>query len=144
MSGTPAGSAASSSTRTRVASAPTPLALTPAGLRAALGDSVAPLKARLMDQARVAGMGNLLTDETLWRAGLDPARPAGSLTDAERRRLHRHLRLTVSELLARGGSHMGDLHQARVRGGLCPKDGHPLERRRVGGRTTYSCPVHQT
>ena len=43
----------------------------------------APLKARLMDQARVAGMGNLLTDETLWRAGLDPARPAGSLTDAE-------------------------------------------------------------
>jgi len=119
------------------------LVLTPAGLRAALGASIAPLKARLMDQGRVAGMGNLLIDETLWRAGLDPARPAGSLTEAERRRLHRYLRLTVTELMARGGSHTGELHVARVRGGLCPRDGAPLERRTVGGRTTYSCPVHQ-
>jgi len=119
------------------------MAITPAALRAALDGSKAPLKARLMDQARVAGMGNLLTDETLWRAGLDPARPAGSLTDVERRRLHRHLTGTVAELLARGGSHTGDLHLARVRGGLCPRDGTPLERRKVGGRTTYSCPVHQ-
>ena len=118
-------------------------ALTPAGLRAILGVSTAPLKARLMDQGRLAGMGNLLTDETLWRAGLDPARPAGSLTDAEQRRLHRHLRRTLSELLDRGGSHTGDLHVARVPGGTCPRDGAPLERRQVGGRTTYSCPVHQ-
>ncbi len=48
-------------------------------LRRAL-DSASPLKARLMDQHRVAGLGNLLTDELLWRAGLDPARPARSLS----------------------------------------------------------------
>jgi formamidopyrimidine-DNA glycosylase len=96
-----------------------------------------------MDQRRVAGLGNLLADETLWRAGLDPARPAGSLSTGERRRLHRQIRSTVAQLEARGGSHMGDLQLARVRGGQCPKDGAELARRTVGGRTTYSCPVHQ-
>ena len=45
------------------------------GLDAALGTSTAPLKARLMDQARIAGVGNLLADEILWRAGLDPPGP---------------------------------------------------------------------
>ena len=109
----------------------------------ALESSTAPLKARLMDQRRVAGLGNLLTDETLWRAGLDPARPAGSLSTPERRRLHRHIHSTVAQLETRGGSHMGDLQLARVRGGRCPKDGAELARRTVGGRTTYSCPVHQ-
>ncbi|MEY2421186.1 MAG: formamidopyrimidine-DNA glycosylase [Acidimicrobiaceae bacterium] len=109
----------------------------------ALYASTAPLKARLMDQRRVAGLGNLLTDETLWRAGLDPARPAGSLSTGERRRLHRQIRSTVAQLAARGGSHMGDLQLARVRGGRCPKDGAELSRRTVGGRTTYSCPIHQ-
>jgi len=108
-----------------------------------LGASDAPLKARLMDQARLAGLGNLLTDELLWRAGLDPARPASSLTPVELRRLHRHLRRTLAELGARGGSHTGDLQEARHRGALCPRDGTPLERRTIGGRTTYSCPAHQ-
>lgn len=102
-----------------------------------------PLKARLMDQARLAGLGNLLVDEVLFRAGLDPARPARSLTEVEQRRLHRRVRATVDELLRRGGSHMGDLIPARIRGGLCPKDGTPLERRTIGGRTTWSCPAHQ-
>jgi formamidopyrimidine-DNA glycosylase len=119
------------------------LSVTPAQLRRALGRSTAPLKARLMDQAHVAGLGNLLTDELLWRAGLDPARPAGGLTEAEHRRLHRHVRRTVEELIARGGSHTGDLHLSRVRGATCPRDGTPLERRTIGGRTTYSCPAHQ-
>lgn len=117
--------------------------ITPRQLDRALGASEAPLKARLMDQERIAGLGNLLTDETLWRAGLDPARPAGSLSDDERRRLHRHIRRTVQLLADRGGSHTGDLQVARLRGGRCPKDGAELERRTVGGRTTYSCPRHQ-
>jgi formamidopyrimidine-DNA glycosylase len=117
--------------------------ITRAQLRAALDRSIAPLKARLMDQSRVAGLGNLLTDEMLWRAGLDPAREARSLTPAEQRRLHRHVRTTLEDLIARGGSHTGDLQHARTRGGRCPRDGTPLERRRVGGRTTYSCPRHQ-
>jgi formamidopyrimidine-DNA glycosylase len=117
--------------------------LTPSQLSRVLGTSTAPLKARLMDQARVAGLGNLLTDEILWRAGLDPARPAGSLSDVERRRLHRVLRRTLAELVERGGSHTGDLQVARVAGASCPRDGAPIERRMIGGRATYSCPRHQ-
>jgi len=120
------------------------LSITAAGLRAALRSSAAPLKARLLDQARVAGLGNLLVDEILWRAGIDPARPAGGLTEAEASRLHRHLRATVRSLLADGGSHLGRLQASRLRGGLCPKDGAALLRRTIGGRTTYSCPRHQT
>jgi formamidopyrimidine-DNA glycosylase len=119
------------------------LTVTPGALRRALVGSRAPLKARLLDQARLAGVGNLLADEILWRAGLDPARPAGSLSPAELRRLHRHVRTTLDDLLARGGSHTGDLMAARVRGGTCPRDGAPLRRRAIGGRTTYSCSRHQ-
>ncbi|MDP9071856.1 MAG: formamidopyrimidine-DNA glycosylase [Actinomycetota bacterium] len=122
---------------------PDVLELTPSRLRHVLAASTTPLKARLLDQARLAGVGNLLADEALWRAGLDPRRPAGSLTPAELRRLHRHLRGTVEDLIDRGGSHTGDLVPARSPGGACPRDGAPLSRSRVGGRTTWWCPVHQ-
>jgi formamidopyrimidine-DNA glycosylase len=117
--------------------------VTPAQLRRALSGSSAAVKARLMDQARLAGVGNLLADEMLWRAGLDPARPSASLTDAELRRLHRHLRATIDELTARGGSHTGDLMPERHPGGWCPRDGEPLDRKVVGGRSTWWCPRHQ-
>jgi formamidopyrimidine-DNA glycosylase len=121
---------------------PDAMTVTAAELRDAL-ESSSPLKARLMDQHRLAGLGNLLTDEILWRASLDPNRAARSLTGAEQRRLHRHLRRTLEELMVRGGSHTGDLQYARTRGATCPRDGTPLERRTIGGRTTYSCPTHQ-
>ena len=111
-------------------------------LRHALA-STAPLKARLMDQARVAGVGNLIADEALWRAGLDPVRPARSLDAAESRRLHRNLLRTVDDLISRGGSHNGDFLPYRLPGAMCPRDGAPLVRRTVGGRTTWSCPDHQ-
>lgn len=117
--------------------------VTASGLRLALGTSRAPLKARLLDQARLAGVGNLIADEVLWRAGLDPRRPAGALSDAETRRLHRHLRAAVRELTARGGSHTGDLRVHRAPGGRCPRDGAELRRDTVGGRTTWWCPEHQ-
>ncbi len=123
---------------------PDAMTLTRAQLDRALDRSRAPLKAILMDQARVAGLGNLLVDEVLWRAALDPARPAGSLDGDERRVLQRSIRTVVRVLGRRGGSHTGDLMEARVPGGLCPRDGAPLQRRTVGGRTTYSCPLHQT
>jgi formamidopyrimidine-DNA glycosylase len=113
-------------------------------LRRALGRSTAPLKARLMDQSRVAGVGNLVADEALWRAHLDPDRPAGNLTADESRRLARALRSTLADLIARGGSHTGDLMRERRPGGRCPRDGAILARRRVGGRTTWSCPVCQS
>jgi formamidopyrimidine-DNA glycosylase len=119
------------------------LAMQPAELRRALAGGRGPLKARLLDQARIAGIGNLIVDEALWRAGLAPDREAGGLQPAEVRRLHRHLVGTIADLLQRGGSHLGDLHAARVAGSRCPRDGAPLQRRTIGGRTTYSCPRHQ-
>lgn len=112
-------------------------------LRGALGTSTAPLKARLLDQSRLAGLGNLLVDETLWRAALDPARAAGGLEDRDLLRLQRRIRSTVGALFERGGSHTGVLQAERHRGGTCPRDGADLLRRTIGGRTTYSCPAHQ-
>jgi len=104
--------------------------------------SAAPLKARLMDQERVAGIGNLLADEILWRAGLDPGRRT-PLTSTEVKALHAVFRSTLRQLARRGGSHMGDLMEERRAGGHCPLEGAALRRAEVGGRTTYWCPVHQ-
>lgn len=106
-------------------------------------EGAAPLKARLMDQERLAGVGNLLADEILWRAGLDPGRRGGSLTDTELRALHKALRATLRQLGRRGGSHLGDLMEERRPGGRCPRDGTELRRGTVGGRTTWWCPAHQ-
>ena len=117
--------------------------LTLAQLRAMTAKSRAPVKALIMDQSRIAGLGNLLCDEALWRAGIDPARTAHDLDDDEVKRLHRAIRDTLRILGRRGGSHTGDLTSARGPGLHCPRDGAPLLRRTVGGRTTYSCPVHQ-
>jgi formamidopyrimidine-DNA glycosylase len=126
---------------------PDALEVTLAQLRSALAGRTPgggpPLKARLLDQSRLAGVGNLLGDEILWRAGLSPLRPSGSLDAVELRRLHRHLRSTLGQLLERGGSHTGDLMAERRPGGHCPKDGSPLVRATVGGRTTFWCPAHQ-
>jgi formamidopyrimidine-DNA glycosylase len=102
----------------------------------------APLKARLMDQERLAGIGNLLADEMLWRAGLDPERRT-QLDEAELRVLHKTMRATLRQLGRRGGSHMGELQLERHGEGRCPLDGAELRREQVGGRTTYWCPVHQ-
>lgn len=112
-------------------------------LAALLAESTAPLKARLMDQARLAGLGNLLTDDALWRARLDPARASNSLEPAEVATLHRSIRTTLRVLGRRGGSHTGDLQAERHRGGRCPRCGAELQRRTVGGRTTFSCPEEQ-
>jgi formamidopyrimidine-DNA glycosylase len=124
---------------------PDALTVTVGQLRAALAarGPGPPLKARLLDQSRVAGIGNLLADEILWRAGLAPGRPCATLTDAELRRLQRHLRTTLEELALRGGSHTGDLMAERHVGGRCPRDGAELARGTFGGRTTWWCPAHQ-
>jgi formamidopyrimidine-DNA glycosylase len=122
---------------------PDALTVTLAPFRKILASSSAPLKARLMDQGKLAGMGNLLTDDALWRAGLNPQRSADSLDPEEVARLHRAMRRTLEILGGRGGSHTGDLQPVRVRGGACPKCGEELRRDDVGGRTTYWCPQHQ-
>lgn len=122
---------------------PDALAVTRRELERRLSASRAPLKAWLLDQSRVAGIGNLLADELLWRAGFDPARPADSLSADEVQHLRRTMRTTIRLLARRGGSHTGDLQVARARGAACPLDGAPLQRRTIGTRTTYSCPLHQ-
>jgi formamidopyrimidine-DNA glycosylase len=127
---------------------PDALTVTRRELQAALatapghGVAMAPLKARLMDQERLAGVGNLLADEILWRAELAPGRRT-PLDDEELRRLHTALRATLRQLSRRGGSHMGELMEERHDGGRCPRDGTELRREVVGGRTTYWCPAHQ-
>jgi formamidopyrimidine-DNA glycosylase len=113
------------------------------GLRSALAGGRQPLKARLLDQGRLAGLGNLLVDEVLWRAGFSPLRAAGELEAVEVRRLHRVALRTLDQMDRRGGSHTGDLFEHRRPGGVCPRDGGPLRRDTVGGRTSWWCPDHQ-
>ncbi len=113
------------------------------GLGEAIANSRSALKARLLDQKRLAGLGNLLTDEVLWRSALNPMRESQSLSPAELQTLHRQLRTALDELFARGGSHRGDLQDERHRDGHCPADGAPLRRDTIGGRTSYWCPQHQ-
>lgn len=103
-----------------------------------------PIKAALMDQKVVAGLGNLLVDEALWRAGIDPSRPAHRLSPLECTRLGEVIPVMLNELMQRGGSHRGDLSvEFRTPGARCPVDGVELVRRSIGGRTSWSCPHHQ-
>lgn len=112
-------------------------------VRARVGRRHTPIKAALLHQRDVAGLGNLLVDEILWRAALDPRRDASSLTPPEHRRLASAIRTTLRTLGRRGGSHTGDLMESRQPGGRCPKDGAPLRHDTVGGRSTWWCPKHQ-
>lgn len=120
---------------------PDALTLSFAELDHALARRNAPIKAVLMDQHRVAGLGNLLVDEILWRAGIVPTRPAAEIDTATRKVLHKAIRNALRTLDRRGGSHTGDM--PRGPDAVCPRDGSPLLRSTVGGRTTYWCPVHQ-
>ncbi len=108
--------------------------------RERVGRGSAPLKARLLDQGVIAGVGNLLADETLWRARLSPRRPAGELDTEELDRLRRELRAATREAIRLGGVHTGRFVAARGRGSSCPRCATALERATVGGRTTYWCP----
>lgn len=117
--------------------------LTRLELAAVLRGSASPVKARLLDQHRIAGIGNLLADEMLWRAGISPKAEAGRLSAARINSLHEAIVATLHELGQRGGSHLGDVMEARRPGGLCPRDGTPMKSAQVGGRTTYWCPTHQ-
>jgi len=108
-----------------------------------IGRSGVPLKARLMDQSAIAGVGNLLADEILWQARQDPRRPASDLSDEELDALRRATRAVIRTANRLGGAHTGTLNPNRVRGGRCPRCGAELARDRIGGRTTFWCPVEQ-
>lgn len=112
--------------------------------RERIGRGAAPIKARLMDQSVIAGVGNLLADEILWQARLSPLRAAGSLSTDEVDALRRAVRAAMRSAIRRGGAHTGDINPQRRPGGRCPRCGAELRRATVGGRTTWWCPVDQT
>ena len=118
--------------------------ITPAQFRAALaaGD-VTPVKARLMDQQRIAGIGNLLADEILWRARIHPARHVGTLTTPEQARLLRATRDAIRAALHGGGVHSLAIIPRRRRGGTCPRDHAPMTSGKVDGRTSWWCSAEQ-
>jgi formamidopyrimidine-DNA glycosylase len=112
--------------------------------RRLIGTGRAPVKARLLDQKWISGVGNLLADETLWQARLSPRRSVATLSNEDLDRLRRSLRAAIRSAIRQGGAHTGRFIPARSREGACPRDGHaPLERATIGGRTTYWCPVCQ-
>jgi formamidopyrimidine-DNA glycosylase len=111
--------------------------------RRLIGTGRAPVKARLLDQGAISGVGNLLADEALWQARLAPTRLVSNLSEGELDRLRRELRAAVRSAIKLGGVHTGRFVEARGSDGVCPRDGHPLSRAKIGGRTTYWCPECQ-
>ena len=109
------------------------------------------IKSILLDQGLVAGVGNIYADESLYRAGIHPLRPAASLTDPEAERLHREIRAVLYEAISGGGTTSENYVDAegqigrytpRVyeRSGLpCLSCGQPLIKIRVTGRGTTYC-----
>jgi formamidopyrimidine-DNA glycosylase len=125
-----------------------------ATLAARLAGRRAPIKAALLDQRTVAGMGNIYADEALWRARIHPLRPAGELERDELRRLHRALRDALRTGIARQGATLSnyvtpDGERGRMQeefkvygreGEPCPRCGTPIEKIRGAGRGTHYCP----
>ena len=111
--------------------------------RTAFGRGTMAIKARLLNQRVLSGVGNLLADEILWRARLNPRHPAGELTTEELDLLRRQVRAALREAIRNGGAHTGRLIPHRVPGGACPRCGTTLERATIGGRTTFWCPACQ-
>jgi formamidopyrimidine-DNA glycosylase len=117
--------------------------ITPAQFRAALAGTTAPVKARIMDQRRIAGIGNLLADDILWRARIHPARVTSTLTAPEQRRLLRAIRDSVRAALRDGGVHTLPVIPHRHRGAACPRDHAPMQAGKVDGRTSWWCSAEQ-
>ncbi|MFV0524748.1 MAG: Fpg/Nei family DNA glycosylase [Acidimicrobiales bacterium] len=111
---------------------------------ARVGAGRAPVKARLLDQGMIAGVGNLLADETLWQAGIHPGRRVNQLADDDLDRLYDALRAATDAALEHGGVHTGEVIEHRRAGGRCPRCGSEMVKTTVGGRSTWSCPVDQT
>ncbi len=113
------------------------------------------IKAALLDQTVLAGVGNIYADESLFRSGISPLRPAGSLTEAEADRLHSEIKAVLTEATEGGGTTSDNYVDAegqvgrytpRVydRGGKpCVSCAAPLTRIRVTGRGTVYCETCQ-
>ena len=132
---------------------PEPLSadFTAAALAAALQGRKAPVKALLLEQSVVAGIGNLYADESLYQAGIHPERPAGSLADAELTRLHRAIvtaltRATAAYDAARN-AHWPDPPVAlspwdipRRKDAQCPRCAASVQLLKIRNRSSWHCP----
>ena len=141
----------------RLAEEPLDALFTAARLGERLAGRRAPIKAALLDQRTLAGIGNIYADEALWRARIHPLRPGGSLDRNELRRLHRGIRAALDQGIAREGSTLRDYalpdgaagsmqDEFRVygRGGEpCDRCGTAIVKTRVAGRGTWFCPSCQ-
>lgn len=138
---------------------PEPLsdAFTPEALAGALAGRRTPVKAALLNQALVAGLGNIYVDESLFCAGVHPERPAESLTGDEVQRLHGCIRSVLERAVAKRGTTFslyfdgtgqeGDMYdELRVfdrAGEPCPRCGTPIVKLAVAQRGTHVCPACQ-
>src|SRR5438067_568734 len=141
----------------RVGEEPLDALFTAARLGERLSGRQAPIKAALLDQRTLAGMGNIYVDEALWRARIHPLRAAESLDRNELRRLHRGVRAALEAGIARQGStlrnyglpdgasgSMQEEFRAYGRGGEpCDRCGTPIANTRVAGGGTGLCPTCQ-
>ena len=138
----------------RLGEEPLVAGFTPRGLAKRLAGRRAPVKAALLDQRTLAGLGNIYVDEALWRARIHPKRPAGELNRNEVRRLHGAIRRVLETAISRRGSTLRDYSTPRGRSGSmqrafkvygrtdkpCDRCGTPIEKTRAGGRGTWYCP----
>lgn len=108
-----------------------------------ISSSTAPIKARLLDQAVVSGIGNLLADEVLWQCALSPSRRSNTLTQDEIDELRVVLRRCIRAAIRHGGVHTGEIIPSRRTDATCPRCGAPMSRGTVGGRTTWWCSREQ-
>jgi formamidopyrimidine-DNA glycosylase len=111
--------------------------------RHAFARGTAPVKARLLDQEALAGVGNLLADEALWQARIRPARPVDELSAVDVDRLHEAVLDAVAAAVSGGGVHTLTVIPFRTRGATCPRCGTTMVTGVVGGRTTWWCPREQ-
>ncbi len=140
----------------RVGGEPLASAFTAKQLTGALAGRRA-VKAVLLDQRRLAGVGNIYADEALWRARVHPLRPAGELAADEIRALHRGIRAALKAGIARQGATLTtyrapDGSRGRMQeefrvygraGEPCERCGTPIEKIRAAGRGTWYCPSCQ-
>lgn len=109
----------------------------------------APIKAVLLMQERFPGIGNWMADEILWRAGIHPSQPAGSIGAAKIKVLYREIRWVCREALRIIGKKWADLPDSWLfshrwgKGGTCPRTGAKLKHATIGGRTTCWSPARQ-
>lgn len=104
------------------------------------------IKSAMMDQRRLAGLGNLLTDEILWRAHIHPAKTTKAIDDGQWRALHRASQSVLHTAARAGHTPRGPRWLSGVRSdddARCPRCGAGLKRTKVAGRTAVWCPVCQ-